>query len=151
MRPTGEVGRRVRPLGVCRTGLEALEEVGSGVGGWEQVGLGSRQPSAPTLGRSRWEGCGESARRVRQPDNGSLCLRGGRGGAPLFSGTPCCQGWLWAVPGPGHLAQGCSGHLREMCARTCVCVCVLVERECVHRGARVPDTVAECAQACLAR
>ena len=55
MRPTGDVGRRVRPLGVCRTRLVGLEEAGSGVGGWEQVGLGSRQPSTPTLGRSRGE------------------------------------------------------------------------------------------------
>ena len=37
MRPTGEVGWRVRPLGVCRTRLEGLEEAGSGVGGLEQV------------------------------------------------------------------------------------------------------------------
>lgn len=122
MRPTGEVGG-LGPWGSVDR-LEALEEVGSGQGGVEQVAW---EPPAfrPHTRRSRWEGCGESARRVRQPDNGSLCLRGGRGGAIIVFGTPCCQGWLWQSPGPGHLAQGCSGHLREMCARTCVCVCVL--------------------------
>lgn len=60
MRPTGEVGWRVRPLGVCRTRLEGLEEAGSGVGGLEQVGLGSLQPSAPTLGAAAgrlWKVC----------------------------------------------------------------------------------------------
>lgn len=32
-----------------------------------------------------------------------------------------------------------------------LCVCVLLECDCVHRGARVSDTVTECAHACLAR
>lgn len=62
---------------------------------------------------------------VRQPNNGSFCLCGWWGGEALFSRTPSCHGWLRAIPVPGHLAEGCSGCLREVCA--CACVCVMVE------------------------
>ena len=109
MRPTGEVGWRVRPLGVCRTRLEGLEEAGSGVGGLEQVGLGSRQPSAPTLGRSR----GEAVESLSVLCGGltmapCVCVAGGEGHhcspghLPARAGcgrSPAQDTWHRAVPG----------------------------------------------------
>nr|CAI9712694.1 unnamed protein product [Rangifer tarandus platyrhynchus] len=100
------------------TRQEALEEVGSGVGGWEQVGLGSRQASAPTLGPSGSKAVESLPRLTMAPVS---ARREGRGAIVLRDTFP--PGWLRAVPGLGHLALGCCGHLREVCARTCVCVC----------------------------
>ena len=72
--PKGEVGQGVRPLEVCRTRQEALEEVGSRVGGREQVGLGSEQPAFRSHTQAQPPGetveslpCG-----AHQPNNGSF-------------------------------------------------------------------------------
>ena len=109
-------------MGSVGPGWRVWRRRGLGWADWSRWAWGASSLPPPHSAQPRG-GCGKSAGPVRRPDNGSLCLRGGRGGAPLFSGTPSRQGWLRAVPSPGHLAQGYSGRLKEVCARTCVCVC----------------------------
>lgn len=105
------------------------------MGGWEQVGLGSCQPSAPTCLHSRQEcllrGCPVASAKLTMAP--CVCTGGGEG-------RHCSPGhfppWLAAgVPVPGHLAQGYSGCLREVCVcdagvYVCLCVCVCMCVRC---------------------
>ena len=141
-------GRRVRPPGVRRTRQAALDEAGSGVGGWAQVGLGSRQPSAPTLGPSGSEAVESLPRGAPRLTMAPVSARReGRGAIVLRDTFP--PGLAAGSPRPGTLGTRL---LRAPEGGMCphLCVCVLLEGECVHRGARASDPIAECAHARLA-